>query len=630
MHKKRTSVRQNKYGTVPKPAVPKIDPVSKKKSAGRSRSIPGGPVPNKSGWFKGKRISKPQIDTRNFQRHPNSIPRRLVGRALSQELETQERAYQRTVAGSNNFDSKSFDFVASLGTPDFTRVVLHQTAPDQKVVHQTTRGLQDTLQAIEQRVASAENFVGLEPDRSSLQNERHESFGSSRGDRAHSAYSRSSDDHRHGARNRFGIEGGFGAGAAGVPGPSRRSKRKMATKLQEELEVGSDDDEDEINTWMRAYRKEYKFDTSIKTIQTWYRMVIPCVKLKLWKRRRTAYRRIHFEAYKRLYLSVKMNRIIQCRAFFLKWRDYSFRKKYKGQQEQEVFDAVAESKTAAGNMALLLGINSNMAEMQGSAKARQEAAERRTLSMYQLRVQLVRKYWRFWRIFSIRKHKLRIKFATHIRNANKLLPSAEQGSQIWIGEWLGIIVQMWHRYTVFKRHVRANKPGMPDFGKPWGMWTKWLRAHEARKLREYRSTVMGSFSFVRRFLWRWKAFCRDKSTMRVNEARARQFHCRLVLRHWSNYVRSQGKDRRFMRRVMREWRRVAGQQQLFRAIHKKLTQKRERRIKKVHLAALRFTVSELRIMRAHGRHKLLAPRGCVLCTRLSAASRFFFNMSCHC
>ena len=221
----------------------------------------------------------------------------------------------------------------------------------------------------------------------------------------------------------------------------------------------------------------------------------------------------------------------------------------------------------------------------------------------------MKKYFKLWRVFSIRLHRLRLQFATHIRNANKMLPAAEQGSQIWIGEWLSIIVQMWHRYSVFKKHVRENRPGLPRFEKPWATWDKWLRAHEARKLRAYRSSVLGAFNFVRRFLWRWKSFCRARVADRVNESRARQFHCRLVLRHWSNYVRSQGKDRRFLRKVVRQWRGIARQQVLHRAIHRKLTRRRERKILKVHMAALRFTVGELRVLRAHGRHKLLAPRG---------------------
>ncbi len=97
---------------------------------------------------------------------------------------------------------------------------------------------------------------------------------------------------------------------------------------------------------------------------------------------------------------------------------------------------------------------------------------------------LIRKYLKFWRIFAIRQHRVRLKFATHIRNANKMMPSfSEQGSQVWVGERVSIVLQMWHRYAMFKAHARANLPGLPDFGKPWGMWTKWLRAHEAKKLR---------------------------------------------------------------------------------------------------------------------------------------------------
>ena len=57
-----------------------------------------------------------------------------------------------------------------------------------------------------------------------------------------------------------------------------------------------------------------------------------------------------------------------------------------------------------------------------------------------------KRYWKVWRLFTVRQRKLRIKFATHIRNANKMLPSAAaQASEVWIGEWLGIVVQMWRR-----------------------------------------------------------------------------------------------------------------------------------------------------------------------------------------
>ena len=174
------SVRENKYGLTPKPAVPRavVPPPRSIDSGGggggggfaaspNSRmttnmvAMPGGPTPNKAKWFKGKRVVKPHLDKRSFQRRPTDVPKRLVGRGLEQERDRRDREFRDKVTRSNNFDPASFDFVASIGTPNFARVVLHQTAPAQRTLRNATVDLQSKMNAIEDRLGAAEQFAGV-------------------------------------------------------------------------------------------------------------------------------------------------------------------------------------------------------------------------------------------------------------------------------------------------------------------------------------------------------------------------------------------------------------------------------------------------------------------------------------
>ena len=397
-------MRENKYGLQPKPAVPTTRDALKGpgsvagtlKEARTEKLLqppPGGRVPGKAEWFQGSRVVKSPIDKRSFQRRPTDVPRRLVGRGLQQEVERQERAYRRTVARSNNFAPKPFDFVASLGTPDFTRVVLHQTAPTQRTIRGQTNAIQGAFGDLEERVLAAERFVAEANQASAAPGDAlFPSSPASRRSTAASHRSTSAQSFSKGDGNGrgagLGIGGGFGAGAAPARSrtvPSRSNNAQRRAPAVDNFETESEvDDDAEINAWTRSYRRQFRLTDGVMQIQTWYRMAKPFAKLQRWRTRRKANRTRHFLAFKALYLAARMNRRIQGRAVFLKWREFAHRKKYKNKAQQNVFDAVSESKTVAGNMALLLGIGTaseSMGEMEGSAEARKNAEQRRALGM---------------------------------------------------------------------------------------------------------------------------------------------------------------------------------------------------------------------------------------------------------
>eukprot|EP00939_MAST-03C_sp_MAST-3C-sp1_P004551 g4551.t1 len=133
-------------------------------------------------------------------------------------------------------------------------------------------------------------------------------------------------------------------------------------------------------------------------------------------------------------------------------------------------------------------------------------------------------------------------------------------NQMWLTERVSLILNMWHRYTVFKRAVRLGQDP-PNFCSPRYVdlceWKRYVQIYNRRKYLKENASVLARRFVSKRYFRRLRKYLQKRRAKKLKMKLAVRHHvemcARSCLRRWHKITRSRGRRYRAMRSVLREW-----------------------------------------------------------------------------
>lgn len=94
-----------------------------------------------------------------------------------------------------------------------------------------------------------------------------------------------------------------------------------------------------------------------------------------------------------------------------------------------------------------------------------------------------------WVTFIRRIKHHQMKAALCLQRCARLGELAGGGEQMWVGERVMLVFEVWRRYTIFRRSIR-NQTGIPVFPKRLRQWNNFVDLYQARKMRERKAMLV--------------------------------------------------------------------------------------------------------------------------------------------
>ena len=161
-----------------------------------------------------------------------------------------------------------------------------------------------------------------------------------------------------------------------------------------------------------------------------------------------------------------------------------------------------------------------------------------------------------WVMFIRRIKHHQMKAALCLQRCARLGELAGGGEQMWVGERVMLVFEIWKRYTKFRQSLALGN-GIPVFPKRLRQWNVFVDLYQARKMRERKAMNMAPHNIYRRWLRRWKMLKGYKERRRQrNEMTIRYYKMMLLRRHFQvlrKQTRMRGKMMRRLRRVWDAW-----------------------------------------------------------------------------
>ena len=193
-----------------------------------------------------------------------------------------------------------------------------------------------------------------------------------------------------------------GSPALSVP-MTMRTNTTHGTDANAHAEFNSDEEIDnEINGWMRMYRRELMLDKKVLMLQAFWRMFVPLKKFFKWKMRRRATKRKIFRGWLFVNAAERQNRCVKERHYFSIWQNWTIRRIARNKKNAGVFQSMSTSDAGVASLSAFSGVFG--APPPQSKKKKKNAAQTeldriREATELKMKLMMMKMYFGMWKKF---------------------------------------------------------------------------------------------------------------------------------------------------------------------------------------------------------------------------------------
>lgn len=300
----------------------------------------------------------------------------------SRKERARSRQYKKALSKPNNFSNEQYDFLSTVGQSSFEQFYHSRiTAKTNQVAAREHYRLSQTVSSLDrQLIETEERFERTIPT------SRTQAPGKSTGLIARE-------------ENEYMVMPG--SPAPSVPLTIRTSITRDTAESN--VEFNSDDEIDnEIDGWMRMYRRELMLEAKVRILQAHFRMYVPLNKYNKWKKRRCEAKRKIFRAWLFVNAAERQNRVVKERRYFNIWQIWAVRRIAKNKRTKETFQTMASSDAGVTSLSAFSGVFSRSPKASKAHKKNADMTEMeriREATELKMVLLMLKTYFELWKKF---------------------------------------------------------------------------------------------------------------------------------------------------------------------------------------------------------------------------------------
>jgi hypothetical protein len=353
--------------------------------------------------------------------------------------------------------------------------------------------------------------------------------------------------------------------------------------------------------YLRAYRKKVKAGWACVNIQCWWRCVRHRSKMNLWKFRRREFKKLHFQCWSVLTRADKKFKQMCVNSAYRAWKDVYQDIKYTKYASKLIFEkSISSGRLTVPSVNLFFQDDLDILDNEsGFEKIKLERV------MLGIRRQILTVLFNSWVGTSRTAKKRRIQACEKLQSA--LRKCKNYG--VWAGELANTGFHMWRRWANYRRIRKAGGEGR-DYGNPVLLeWEEYKEKWEERRKLKFRVREMGSRTFLKNKIRRWRFYAAYSAAEHERMAVAKMHHDRakinMIMKRWCEFCKGRGRAHRRRLAYLLAWKEWAPKKKRLRelkiAARKKVAEVRARCI----LRNWKLTVQKVLVIYAFGNHRIL-------------------------